>query len=64
MVSSLNMENFSETGEEINFNYSLTAFVTNWSFVHLFWNIAFKAVLAESELQRKEFLRKQGKRTD
>lgn len=35
--------------------------MTNSYFIHLFQNLAFKKVLAESELQRKEYLRKQGK---
>lgn len=45
----------------MNFNYSLSNFVANSVFIHLFSNLAFKAVLAESQLQQKEFLRKQGK---
>lgn len=45
----------------MKFNYSLSHFVANSFFIHLFQNLAFKKVLAESELQRKEFLRKQGK---
>lgn len=45
----------------MNFNYSVSNFVNNPFFIYLFWNIAFKDVLAEAELQRKEFLRKQGK---